>query len=198
MKDIFNLPNILTLIRIILSPVFLIILSRPDDIVIVGIVLLIFIIASITDYYDGVLARKYNDITNIGKILDPIADKLMISFALYSFVKLGSMFWWVAVIIFSREIIVTLHRFYLLSKGEVVAAIKSGKWKTGFQITMVIALLIWMVLSIIKQQYMDTTIIKYLTVSVYWIAEISIWGSLLLTIYSGIEYIINLRKKQIL
>ena len=184
-----NLPNILTIGRILLSPVFLYVLKGRDNFFVITTVLIVFIIASITDYYDGVLARKGNIVTNFGKILDPIADKLMIGIALYCFVKLGFIFWWVAALIFFREIVVTIHRFYLLKRGIVVAAVKSGKIKTGMQITMVISLLVFMALLSIYKDFHGNIFFDGFYVFSDWVSKISIWGSLVFTIYSGVEYL---------
>jgi len=195
MKNLLNIPNILTITRIILSPFFLLIILYPKSINIVLIVLIVFIIASITDYFDGVIARKYNMITDAGKILDPIADKLMVIFALYTFAVLGLVPYWIIGIIFAREILITLHRFYLLNKGKVIASINSGKWKTGFQIAMIIIVSIYYASTLFSypsNTQFDFTLIKYI---INVIAQISIYLTLIITVYSGVEYIIALRKK---
>ena len=106
-----NLPNHLTFIRIILavSIIYFITLNTPNSLIIAFI---IFIIASLTDYLDGYIARKYNLITNLGKILDPIADKLLIVGTFLSFLYIGILNIWIVSIIIAREIIITVIRFF--------------------------------------------------------------------------------------
>ncbi len=132
-KKIINLPNILTVIRIILAVIVIYALLQPSFFMRM-VAFVVFTIAALTDLYDGMLARRYNIITDFGKIADPIADKLL---NLGTFVTLSVLgifsFWWLVPIIL-REIIVTAFRFKLMSKGKVVAAAKSGKIKTFIQI----------------------------------------------------------------
>jgi len=139
-----NFPNILTSLRIVISvvaPYFLI-----DGGMWVRIIAgLAILIAILTDWLDGWYARKYNEITNLGKILDPIADKalVLISFSVFVYLDVLSI-WWI-IPIFIREILVTIYRFIFLSKKIVVAAAKSGKIKTAMQmVTLGIAYIFFM------------------------------------------------------
>ena len=127
-----NFPNLLTSIRIIIA------LTAPFFLIHGGLWLRVFIgiillVAIITDWLDGWYARKYNKITNLGKILDPIADKalILITFSVFVYLDVLSI-WWV-IPIFIREIVVTIYRFIFLSQKIVVAAAKSGKTKTAMQ-----------------------------------------------------------------
>src|SRR3954467_6692738 len=133
-----NIPNRITVSRILLIPIFLIIMLAPFDwggMHLLGTDLpvthfvgaLIFIIASATDWVDGHYARKYNLVTNMGKFLDPLADKLLVSAALIVLVEMGSAASWVVIIIISREFAVTGLRLILAGGGEVVAANQLGK-----------------------------------------------------------------------
>ena len=103
---------------------------------------MIFIIAASTDGLDGYIARKNKIVTNLGKLLDPLADKLLVAAVLISLVEMDKLDAWIAIVIISREFAVTGLRQIALLEGKVVAASKWGKWKTAVQITMIIALLL--------------------------------------------------------
>ena len=139
-----NLPNKITLSRICLIPIFVIILSlrhwaTDKTALIINIVAaVIFAIASMTDGIDGYLARKNNEVTDFGKFLDPIADKLMVAAALICLVELQEIPAWMAIIIIAREFIVTGLRIIAIQQGIVMAAEMTGKIKTVVQIMAVL------------------------------------------------------------
>lgn len=138
-----NLPNALTTLRLILVVPFGIALlwddgSNPTARIIAT---LIFIVASLTDYVDGYIARKKNLVTTFGKVADPIADKLLTGVALVGLSILGELPWWVTVIILGRELAVTLMRFWVIREG-VMAASRGGKWKTATQILAIVLFLL--------------------------------------------------------
>mgnify|MGYP002514841120 CR=1 FL=1 len=138
-----NLPNKLTLLRIILIPFFVFFLLAPVDIP--GkqyIALGIFAFASLTDLIDGKIARKYNLVTNFGKFMDPIADKLLVSSAMIAFVQMGLLPAWMVIIIIAREFIISGFRLVASDAGVVLAAGWWGKFKTAFQMIMCILLII--------------------------------------------------------
>ncbi len=135
-----NLPNKLTMFRVILIPVFIIVLmagifSEPLNRYI-GVA--VFCIASFTDYLDGNIARKYNLVTNFGKFMDPLADKLLVSSALICMIELGMLPAWIVIIIISREFIITGFRLIAVENGVVIAASWWGKIKTVMQMVMII------------------------------------------------------------
>ncbi len=139
-----NLPNKLTLFRVILIPVFIIalmsgILPEPVNRY-VGVI--IFCVASFTDYLDGHIARKYNLVTNFGKFMDPLADKLLVSSALICMIELGFLPAWIVIIIISREFIITGFRLIAAESGLVIAASWWGKIKTVTQMFMIIFVLL--------------------------------------------------------
>lgn len=136
-----NLPNRITLIRIVLVPVFLLILSVRIQ---YGewLAAAVFILAASTDGLDGYLARKRKEVTRLGKFMDPLADKLLVSAALVSLVELGKISAWVAFIIIGREFAITGLRAIAAADGVVVAASKLGKAKTVSQIVAIVFLFI--------------------------------------------------------
>lgn len=139
-----NLPNKLTIFRVILIPVFIIALMSgiiPEPVNrYVGVV--IFCVASFTDYLDGHIARKYNLVTNFGKFMDPLADKLLVSSALIRMIELGFLPAWIVIIIISREFIITGFRLIAAEGGLVIAASWWGKIKTVTQMLMIILVLL--------------------------------------------------------
>lgn len=139
-----NVPNKLTISRFVLTVVFLAVLYLPQFAWRDTIALLIFIVASLTDYFDGKIARQYNLITNFGILMDPLADKILVCSAYITFVGRGCMPVpaWMTVIIVARELVITGMRLLAASKNLVLAAERFGKHKTASQIAAIIALLV--------------------------------------------------------
>ena len=170
-----NLPNKLTCFRVVLIPFFVFFLLAPwfegyGNYIAVG----IFIVASITDFLDGYLARKYNLVTNFGKFMAPLADKLLVCSALICLVELELLPSWIVVIIIAREFIISGFRLIASDNGVVIAASYWGKFKTVFQIFMVIVL-----------------IVNIQNFVFYVIGQALIYISLALTIISLIDYIVK-------
>jgi CDP-diacylglycerol--glycerol-3-phosphate 3-phosphatidyltransferase len=182
-----NLPNKITVSRIFLIPLFLLVMLAPfqwGQLNVGGISLpvthlvgaLIFIIASSTDWIDGYYARKLNLVTNLGKFLDPLADKLLVSAALITLVELQLAPAWMVIVIISREFAVTGLRLVLAGEGEVVAANMLGKIKTWAQIIAVSALLLHnLPFELINLPF----------------AMISLWVAVFFTVYSGWDYFVK-------
>ena len=137
-----NLANKLTLIRIILVPIFLVFIAYQDLPYGSVIATLIFIIASVTDQLDGYIARSRNQVTNFGKFMDPLADKLLVTAALISLVELQLVPAWAAIVIIAREFAVSGLRTIAASEGLVIAASWWGKIKTVIQIIAIVLLLL--------------------------------------------------------
>lgn len=138
-----NLPNKLTLFRVILIPFFVFFLLAPyfegyGNYIAVA----IFIVASITDFLDGKIARKYHLVTNFGKFMDPLADKLLVSSALICLVTLNKIPAWIVIVIIAREFIISGFRLVAADNGVVIAASYWGKFKTAFQMVTVIVLIL--------------------------------------------------------
>ena len=137
-----NLPNKLTMLRILLIPVFMVFIewdSLPGHILWAFV---IFVAASLTDYIDGYIARKNNMVTDFGKFMDPLADKLLVCSALICLIELGQLPSWMVIIIVSREFIISGFRLVASDNGVVIAASYWGKFKTTFQMIMIILLIL--------------------------------------------------------
>ncbi len=129
----FNLPNCLTFARIATVPVIVILLYFPSRTTAAA-AMLIFIIASLTDLFDGLLARRYNQVTKMGKFLDPLADKILITAVLIMLVHNGWLHAWIAIVIITREITVTGLRAIAAEQSVIISADRYGKLKTIFQV----------------------------------------------------------------
>ncbi|MFC5448413.1 CDP-diacylglycerol--glycerol-3-phosphate 3-phosphatidyltransferase [Paenibacillus aestuarii] len=182
-----NLANRITIARILLVPVIMFFLLikvkfphiRIEEFSITYnqiIAALIFIIAASTDSLDGYIARKRKLVTNLGKLLDPLADKLLVTAVLVSLVEMGKVDAWIVIVIISREWAVTGLRQIALLEGTVMAASKWGKAKTAAQITAIIALLI------------NNFPFTFLDIPFDIIAS---WVAAIITLYSGIEYFVK-------
>lgn len=139
LKEFWNLPNMLTVGRILIIPLFVYFIEDGDPLfsVLAG---SIFTLAAVTDVIDGFLARRWNMITVVGKFLDPLADKLIVAAALVMMVRLGRIPAWIVIVLLSREFLVTGLRQVAASEGMVIAAGQEGKWKTALQLTGIIAM----------------------------------------------------------
>jgi len=187
-----TLPNQLTLLRIILAPIFLLFLFS-ENYVFHQLSLAVFIIAAVTDWYDGWVARKWGYVTQWGKFLDPLADKILTSAAFIAFVHLDVMESWMMLIIVIRDISITLLRSYAELKAKPVMTSKSAKVKTLIQMVAIYYVLLLIVLKDVKwiaasysdilQTLMSQTIIYPLMLLVT-----------LLTLITGIMYLIDNRK----
>ncbi len=184
-----NIPNLLTIFRILLTPLFIICLFSNYPYAQLW-ALIIFIVASVTDAFDGYYARKYNQVTRQGKFLDPLADKILVSSAFISFAILKLVpFWMVSLIIF-RDLFVTGIRMALESQGLTMITSKIAKAKTTAQITVIIFILLFLVVQIFSYDWIkvviqfviEQRIIYYLT-----------FLATILTIWTGISYLYNNR-----
>ena len=167
-----NLPNKLTTLRVIMIPffVFFLLWQNGENRTFRMIALALFIIASLTDLLDGKIARKYNLVTNFGKFMDPLADKLLVCSALICLIELNALPAWMVIIIISREFIISGFRLIASDNGVVIAASYWGKFKTTFQMVSVLLLIL------------DIPALAFVT-------TICVWIALVLTIVSLVDYI---------
>lgn len=172
-----NLPNKLTIGRVIAVPFFIGAYLLGYNLI----AFIIFILASLTDLLDGKIARKYNLVTNFGKIMDPLADKILVYSAFTLMVQYGQVPGWMLIVILAREFIVAGMRTVAASEGIVIAAGMSGKIKTVLQMIAVPLLLLVPVVYEVSTYNVG--------IIFYYFAEGFLWGSLVMTVYSGIEYV---------
>ena len=177
-SKVFNVPNTLSLIRVFLAPLVLLFLSLKIDGRIISslpevswgdvIAAIVFIIASITDAFDGYIARRDHLVTNLGKFIDPLADKVLVIAAMLALIELQRLPAWIVMVIITREFVVTGLRLVAAAEGVVIAASKGGKLKTVCQIIA----LIMLILNIPG-------------------GMILMWLAMILTVWSGMEYLIK-------
>lgn len=167
-----NLPNKLTVFRVILIPFFVLFLLLDITAYDRWFALAIFIIASLTDFLDGHIARKYNLVTNFGKFMDPLADKLLVCSALVCLVAVDRIPAWMVIVIIAREFIISGFRLVASDNGVVIAASYWGKFKTTFQIIMICLMIA------------DLAALQLLTAIVTWVAVI-------LTVVSLVDYLVK-------
>jgi CDP-diacylglycerol--glycerol-3-phosphate 3-phosphatidyltransferase len=177
-KNIYNLPNALTVIRLACIPLVMICLNIPGR---WGgfLAALFFGMASITDILDGFFARRYGEVTSLGKFLDPLADKILICLTMIMLIPLGRIPVWMVLIIVMREMAVTGLRGIAISEGIVITASSLGKYKTLFQSIAVLGLCL---------HY------TYLDLSFHAVGMAFLWVALILTVWSGLDYLWKFRK----
>ena len=186
-----NLPNSLTVSRLVLTAVFVVGFMQGSQMG-YGVALFAFTIAAITDFLDGYFARKMGLVTSLGKLLDPIADKILTASAFIFLCAHEQRLCpvWVVVVILAREFLVTGLRQIAVEKGKVIAADWSGKWKTTFQIGFCSTALTWLFLEALGQQ---ESFLAQLANPKSWLMPTFLWLSLALTVLSGVQYVWNSR-----
>ena len=167
-----NLPNKLTMFRVILIPFFVLFMLVDITLYDKWIALAIFIVASLTDLLDGKIARKYNLVTNFGKFMDPLADKLLVCSALICLVALARIPAWIVIVIIAREFIISGFRLIASDNGVVIAASYWGKFKTTFQMIMICLMIA------------DIAQISFLT-------TVIMWAAVVLTVVSLVDYLVK-------
>jgi len=184
-----NLPNFLTLIRMALVPVFIVFfyLGQSGARVYAILALAVFVIAAGTDMLDGYIARRRGQITNFGKLMDPLADKVLTTSAFIVFVDIHIIPAWMVVVILAREFAITGLRGVAASEGVVIAAGLSGKLKTIFQMVAIGLILL-------DSAVGNGPLTHSVWVFVSGAGMICLWAAVALTVYSGIEYLWNGRK----
>lgn len=176
-----NLPNKLTMLRILMIPLFMVFIELevlPNHVLWAFVV---FVLASLTDLLDGKIARKYNLVTDFGKFMDPLADKLLVTAALVYFIPMGLAPAWVVILILAREFLVTSLRLIAAGKGIVIAADKWGKYKTA--VTMV-----WICYALLAQNFYPAMSVD--AGGIVAILHLILMGlALVLTLISGANYL---------
>ena len=171
-------PNSLTIFRVLAVPMLVLLMLSPSKWC--GfLAALVFTIAAVTDYFDGYVARRFGLVSSLGKIMDPLADKLLVSSAFIMMIPHGRVPAWMICVIIGRELAVTGLRNVISEQGEDVSASMLGKWKTGLQIAAIIPLLL---------HY------KYFGIDFHAIGYVLLWGALIITVWSGVDYFVRFRK----
>jgi CDP-diacylglycerol--glycerol-3-phosphate 3-phosphatidyltransferase len=183
-----NLPNAISLSRLVLTAVF-IGATLVDTTFGPWLALAAFVVAAISDFVDGWLARKLGMVTAMGKLLDPLADKVLVSAAFVYLSEQGLCPVWVTVLIIAREFLVTGLRQIAVEAGHVIAADGWGKWKTAMQLTFCITCLVWLAVSRSESQGAMAEFFRMLSHPYGWICEPSMWLALGLTLLSGWNYL---------
>jgi len=194
-----NLANKLTIGRIITIPFFIVFMFMGNIYTRLA-ALVIFILAALSDVYDGIIARHREEVTNFGSFIDPLADKLIVSAALISFVQLRelSIPAWMVIVVISREFIITGLRSVAASRGTIIPASLSGKFKTTSQMAVIITILIILIINVALRNYWRTTALElqaflgWRKVVGYILSKGPYWLMLLvtiLTVISGFNYI---------
>ncbi len=178
LKNILIHPNFLTLFRMAAAPGIVILLLFPVSRLCTFLAAILFSAAAITDYLDGYFARTRGLISNFGKVMDPLADKLIVSCSLIMMVSAKWIPAWMVCVIIGRELAVTGLRSIIIEGGEDVSASSLGKYKTGFQIAAIIPLLLHF---------------PYFGIHFHAIGMFFLWGALVLTVWSGADYFIRFK-----
>ena len=184
-----NVPNALTLLRLVLVPVFAwMLLAHPHDLTWRWITTAVFIVALLTDLADGKIARKYNLITNFGKLWDPIADKAITGMAMIGLSILGELWWWVTIVILIREWGITIMRFMIVKYG-VQAADRLGKMKTLTQTIALVGLLAPLATYMSDPAWPRWC--HWTATGLHWVAVVAMGVALVLTVVSGVHYVMG-------
>lgn len=181
-NEFFNLPNSITLLRLAVIPVLFLLSISPGR-VLSMVIAVLFIIASITDLIDGYVARKYNIVTTMGKFLDPVADKLVVTTAMIMMIPIGRIPAWIVAIIIMRDLLVDGLRSIASADGLVIDASRLGKQKTLCQVIAVSALLI----------HYDTVF----GIDAHAVGIVVLYLALVLTVWSGADYFIKFYARKI-
>jgi len=187
-----TLANILTIIRILLTPLFIYLFLLPGWTERLA-ASLVFTIASITDWYDGYLARRYNQTSKFGQYMDPFADKILVSSALFLFAWMNYIYWWMAVIIVVRDLLITFLRSYALYLHHPMATSRLAKWKTTFQMIFIFTLLVYLNVYPFAAFLPDIRLDAVARPWLLW-TTISLFIVTFITAYSGLQYLFENRQ----
>jgi len=183
-----NLPNTITMLRLLLTAIFCAAASAEGTLG-YAIALIAFVLGAISDYLDGYLARKLNLVTSLGKLLDPLADKILVCSGFLYLSAKGLCPVWVTALIICREFLVTGIRQIAVEKGVVIAADRLGKWKTAFQLTFIITALTHLTFQEVGVEFWLVKLLQYLSNPEHWLFPLSLWPAVVLTVVSGYSYV---------
>lgn len=192
MKPEINFPNLITAARILLTPLFIWLMVSEDSLL-VQLSALIFLIAAISDWYDGWYARRYNMMSAFGRFFDPLADKVLICAAFFAFVALGLFDLWMVLLIVARDIIVTLLRVVADIKHQPVVTSRLAKWKTAMQL-----IFLWYVVAVYTIRHIEWIGARVSTATLDslfspWVITSSMIVLTLLSLITAVQYLIENR-----
>ena len=182
-----NLPNTITLFRLVLTAVFCVAAST-EGLVGYAIALSAFVLGAISDWLDGYLARRMGLVTSLGKLLDPLADKILVCSGFVYLSAKGLCPVWVTALILCREFLVTGIRQIAIEEGKVIAADQLGKWKTTFQLTFIITALVYLTFEPVESNNSLVAGLQYLSHKDHLLFPLSLWPAVALTVISGWSY----------
>jgi len=188
----WTVPNVLTVLRLVLTPVFLLLIFT-DSWYCKILALLAFTVASLTDFYDGRIARRDGTVTSFGRFMDPLADKLLVSSALIAFVILGMVEAWLVGAMLVRDAVITGLRIYAIQRGKSVVTSRLAKWKTMLQLVLVFGVLVFINVRVVAAEFLAEPVVLVGDVS-YWVLNLLVASVTLLAVVSGIRYLIENRK----
>lgn len=188
----WTVPNVLTVLRLVLTPVFLLLIFAANWYYKL-LALLVFTVASLTDFYDGKIARRDGTVTSFGRFMDPLADKLLVSSALIAFVILDMVEAWLVGAMLVRDVVITGLRIYASKRGKSVVTSKLAKWKTMLQLVLAFGVLVFINVRVIAAQFSSEPLVLVGDVS-YWVLNLLVAAVTLLAVASGIHYLIENRK----
>ncbi len=189
--DCVNLPNAITFSRLVMTAAFVVAVSQPS-LAGYGVGLLLFVVAAVSDFVDGYLARKMGLVTPLGKLMDPLADKILVSAAFVFLTERGLCPVWVTALIIGREFLVTGLRQIAIEAGQVLAADSLGKWKTSFQLAYLITGLVWLTAEHGKREISALEWLGSLARPYSeggWLQPAFLLGAVALTVISGWNYV---------
>ena len=186
---VVTIPNILTAIRILLTPVFLLLIFSESWYCKI-LALLVFTIASLTDFFDGRIARRHKTISSLGRFMDPLADKLLVSSALISFVILGMVEAWLVAAMLVRDLVITSLRVYAIRNGRPVVTSRLAKWKTMLQLVLAFGILVFINVRVIQAEITS----QPLVLVDFWshvVLNVVVAAVTLVTVLSGLRYLVD-------
>lgn len=191
-NPVWTVPNGLTVLRILLTPVFFLLIFA-ENWYFKNLALLVFTVASLTDFYDGRIARRDGTVTGLGRFLDPLADKALVSSALISFVILGMVEVWLVVAMVMRDVVIMVFRMYAIHKGKPVVTSRLAKWKTMLQLVIVFFVLIFINIRVIEAKLTSQPLVLISSWS-YLVLNGLVAAVTILAVVSGIRYLMDLKR----
>ncbi|MDP6775175.1 MAG: CDP-diacylglycerol--glycerol-3-phosphate 3-phosphatidyltransferase [Candidatus Latescibacteria bacterium] len=189
---VITFPNVLTAVRLALTPIFLVLIFAESWYCVI-LALLVFTVASLTDFYDGRIARREGTVTSLGKFLDPLADKILVSSALIAFVVLGMVEAWLVGAMLLRDAVITGLRILGVRRGKQVVTSRLAKWKTGLQLVLIFGILVFINVNVIKANLTSQPVVLVGSLS-YLVLNVLVAAVTLVTVVSGVRYLMDLRR----